>query len=121
MINMDKNKAYCPQCQKEMTFNKEKEIFEYNCNCYNDISRKRILLWCDECKSFTSRAGVTKNGRCARCIVKLQHKTMKENDPEGYAKRQSSASKKAHKIMKENNTGIYNQEVRNKIEETKKK
>lgn len=118
---MDKNKAYCQLCNEEMKFDGKEQKFNYNCECYKYINRKRILLWCESCQKFTSRQGTYKLAKCARCAVIAQHKTMKEQDPEGYAKRQSTASNKAHKSMKENGTGIYNPEVREKIEKTKNK
>lgn len=123
---MDKSKiikikghAYCKQCETELYWNEERQIYEFQCECYKGKNRVRILLWCDKCQKFTSRQGAYKNGKCMSCAIKLQHKNMKKEDPEGYAKRQSNASHKAHESIKENKTGIYSQEVRDKIEETK--
>lgn len=113
--------AYCPLCHSIMSYNDQLDKYEYNCLCYDNIVRKRILLWCDECKKLTSRQGVKPTGKCSSCIVKLQHKKMQEMDPLGYSKRQQSASIKAHQSMKEHGTGLYDSNVRSKIEETKKK
>ena len=118
---MDKNKFYCPMCKKELKFNKEIGLFNYICNCYDIKKFKYTLQWCEKCQDFTSRRGMSLESKCCTCAVKLQHKVMKETDPIGYAKRQSSASLKAQKSMKENGTGIYNQEVRDKIEKSKLK
>ena len=111
--------AYCYNCETLMSYDEQSEKFIFNCHCYNDISRKRILLYCNSCGKFTSRQGTSKNGKCMRCAVILQHKTMKENDPTEYAKRQSNASKKAIQSMKENHKGIFSKETRAKIEQTK--
>ena len=115
---MDKNKIYCPICNEELT-KEENGNYQYNCNCYEN-KRKYTLQWCDECQKFTSRQGIREEAKCCRCVVRLQHKNMREADPESYSKRQSAASIKAHKFMKENNIGIYSEEGRALSEKTKR-
>ena len=123
---MDKNKiikikghAYCKECENELTWNKEINQYVYNCNCYDNKNFKYILLWCNDCQEFTSRRGTYKNNSCCKCAVKLQHKTMKKEDPEGYAKRQSNASKKANEKMKSEGKGVWSEEQHIKAEKTK--
>ena len=111
--------AYCYNCEILMSYDEQSKKFVFNCHCYDGIPRKRILLYCNCCGKFTSRQGVSKNSKCMRCAVIQQHKTMKENDPAGYAKRQSNASQKAIQSMKENHIGIFSEEGRAKIEQTK--
>lgn len=117
---MDKNKIYCSTCNKELI--KEENVnFKCNCKCYEGKRFKYTLQWCEDCQKFTSRRGVSKVSRCCRCIVRLQHKTMRETDPEGYAKRQAAATVKANEKMKAEGKGIWDPEVRKLMEETKRK
>lgn len=118
---MDKNKAYCPECQKEMNWNNLLQRFEYNCDCYNNRKFNYILLYCEKCNKFTSRRGIVKGSLCCRCAVILQHKIMKENDPEGYSKRQANATKYANEKMKIEGKGVWGKEQHIKSEVTKRK
>ena len=118
---MDKNKIYCPICNKELTNNNNNKYYEYQCDCYDDKKFKYISQWCEDCQKFTSRRGTHKGSKCCRCAVRLQHKTMKENDPEGYAKRQTAASIKANEKMKTEGKGIWDPETHKLIEATKLK
>lgn len=120
-MEKDKSKSYCPKCDKELKFNLETNLFEYRCDCYNSNKFKYTLLWCNECKNFTTRRGVSKESKCCTCVVKLQHKTMRENDPEGYAKRQSNATHFANEKMKKEGKGVWNPETHKLMEQTKLK
>ena len=115
MSTLDKNKLYCPVCNKEIIDNK------LQCSCQNERKFKYSLQWCNSCNDFTSRRGLKKEALCCSCSVKRGIQTQKQNDPEGYISRQQSASKASHKICRENKTGIYSPEVKQKIEETKRK
>lgn len=117
---MEKGKAYCPECQKEMTWNVGTELFDYQCDCYSNRRFDYILYWCEECQNFTQRRG-RKINACNRCAVRLQHKTMAENDPEGYSARQSAATRKANERMKAEGKGVWDPKVHLLMEETKKK
>ena len=115
---MDKDKIYCPNCNKEL-IKEENGNYKHDCNCYEN-KRKYTLQWCEKCQKFTNRQGTLKDSKCCTCAVRLQHKNMREADPEGYSKRQSAAAIKAHKFMKENNIGLYSEEVRALSEKTKR-
>lgn len=119
MSNLDKNKVYCSICNKELKFNKSK--YEYQCNCYDNRRFKYVLKWCKHCLQFTSRRGVFLDSKCCRCAVILQHKTMKEQDPEGYSQRQANATRKANEIMKKERKGVWGKEQHIQAENTKRK
>lgn len=116
MPNEDSS-VLCKICHKPLV--EDDDELKFQCNCYDGNRFKFTLQWCDECKEMTARRGTSKSSKCYKCAVRLQHKVMKEKDPEGYAQRQSNASKKAHESMKANNSGIYSQKVRDAIEKTK--
>lgn len=118
MIALNKNKAYCPICNEELSFNEKEQIYKYNCNCYENKRFNYILAWCDKCKKFTQRRGLIVN-KCNRCAVIAQHKTMKKQDPEGYAKRQAAATVKANEKMKAEGKGVWSNEQHIIAEKTK--
>ena len=117
---MNKNKIYCRECNKEL-IKDNIDNYMYQCNCYENKRFKYTLQWCENCQKFTSRRGIIKGSKCCRCAVKLQHKTMKETDPEGYAKKQAAATIKANEKMKAEGKGVWNPETHKLIEETKRK
>ena len=119
LCNMDKNKIYCPICNKELI--KENGNYKYNCKCYENKKFKYTLQWCENCQKFTSRRGIIKGSKCCRCAVRLQHKTIRETDPEGYAKRQAAATVKANEKMKAKGKGVWGKEQHILAEETKRK
>lgn len=118
---MNKDKTYCPICKKELVKDKNKNFYIHQCDCYKQSKFKYILQWCKSCEQFTSRRGVLDGAKCCRCAVRLQHKTMKERDPEGYAKRQAAATIKANEKMKAEGKGTWNPETHKLMEETKRK
>lgn len=117
---MDKDKIYCRECNKELI---KDNIYNYmyQCNCYENKRFKYTLQWCEKCQKFTSRRGTIKESKCCRCAVSLQHKTMKETDPEGYSKRQAAATVKANEKMKAEGKGVWNPETHKLMGETKRK
>lgn len=117
---MNKNLAYCPICNTKL--NIKNDLYIYNCNCYNSKKFKYISAWCNKCNKFTARRGLCYPATaCCRCAVKLQHKTMRETDFEGYSKRQAAAAVKANEIMKKKGKGVWDPQHHVIAEKTKLK
>lgn len=116
---MNKEHAYCPICRSQLSV--KNDNYAHNCDCYDNKRFKYIRLWCDECDDFSNRRGVRylNPSRCCRCAVRLQHKFMSENDPDGYSKRQSSASFKANEVMKKEGKGVWGKDFHIQAEKTK--
>ena len=100
MKDLDKNKAYCPECKTEMMIDNTNQIYVYSCHCY-DNKYKIILKFCNDCNRFTNRKGISFNSKCCSCAISLGLKNQKEKDPEGFKQRMANNAIKANKIRKE--------------------